>query len=169
MSAGVVSSEETRRILEERARRLATPIELPSRAESTEILVFLRAGERYGVEAFHVSEVLPTTSPTPLPGRRPALAGLMNHHGRVLAVVDLGGLRARSSGRPEGLIVAVEVPGMAFGLLADEVTGIVPIARADMATGAPGSDAWVRATTGSLVSVLDLEALGADPRVRVEE
>jgi purine-binding chemotaxis protein CheW len=168
-SFGALSAEETRRILEERAHRLAAPRERPSVAESTDVLVFVRAGERYGVEAIHVKEVLPTTSPTPLPGRRPGLAGIANHRGRILAVVDLGGLRPRAGGRSEGRIVAVEVPGMAFGLLADEVTGIVPIAHAEMTPGAPGSEAWVRATTGSMVSVLDLEALGQDPRVRVEE
>ena len=168
-SSGAPSAEETRRILEERARRLAAPRERPPDAESTDVLVFLRAGERYGVEALHVREVLPTTSPTPLPGRRPGLAGVVSHRGRILAVVDLGGLRPRSGGRPEGRIVAVEARGMAFGLLADEVTGIVPITHAEMTAGAPGSEAWVRGTTGSMVSVLDLEALGEDPRVRVEE
>ena len=168
-SSGALSAEETRRILEERARRLAAPRERPSVAESTDVLVFLRAGERYGVEAIHVKEVLPTTSPTPLPGRRPGLAGIANHRGRILAVVDLGGLRPRSGGRPEGRVVAVEAHGMAFGLLADEVTGIVPIAHAEMTPRAPGSEAWVRATTGSMVSVLDLEALGQDSRVRIEE
>jgi purine-binding chemotaxis protein CheW len=168
-SSGALSAEETRRILEERARRLAAPRERPPTAESTDVLVFLRAGERYGVEALHVKEVLPMTSPTPLPGRRPGLAGIASHRGRILAVVDLGGLRPRSAGPPAGRIVAVEVPGMAFGLLADEVTGIIPIAHAEMTAGAPGSEAWVRATTGSMVTVLDLEALGEDPRVRVEE
>jgi purine-binding chemotaxis protein CheW len=168
-SFGASSAEETRRILEERARRLATPRERPSVAESTDVLVFLRAGERYGVEALHVKEVLPITVPTPLPGRRPGLAGIANHRGRILAIVDLGALGPRSGGRPEGRIVAVEAHGMAFGLLADEITGIIPIANTAMAAGATGSEAWVRATTESMVSVLDLEALGADPRVRVEE
>jgi chemotaxis signal transduction protein len=168
-SSGALSPEETRRILEERARRLAAPRERPPAAESTDVLVFLRGGERYGVEALHVKEVLPTTSPTPLPGRRPGLAGIANHRGRILAVVDLGGLRPLAGGRLEGRIVVVEAPGVTFGLLADEVTGIVPIAQTDMTAGAPGSDAWVRATTGGMASILDLEALGEDPRVRVEE
>jgi purine-binding chemotaxis protein CheW len=168
-SSGARSREETQRTLEERARRLAAPRERPADAESTDVLVFLRAGERYGVEALHVKEVLPTTSPTPLPGRRPGLAGVANHRGHILAVVDLGGLRPRSSGRPEGPIVVVEAPGMVFGLLADEITGIVPIDRVEMTGGAPGSEVWVRATTESMVCVLDLEGLGLDPRVRVEE
>ena len=168
-SFGTLSAEETGRILEERARRLAAPRERPSEGESTDVLVFVRAGERYGVEALHVKEVLRATVPTPLPGRRPGLAGIANHRGRILAVVDLGGLRPRSGARPEGRIVAVEAHGMAFGLLADEVTGIVPIAHAEMTAGDSGSQAWVRATTGSMVSILDLEALGQDPRVRVEE
>lgn len=168
-SFGAASAEETERILEQRARRLAAPRERPSTSESNDVLVFVRAGERYGVEALHVKEVLPTTVPTPLPGRRPGLAGIANHRGRILAIVDLGGLRPRTGGRSEGRIVAVEVPGMAFGLLADEITGIVPIAHTAMTAGATGSEAWVRAITESMVTVLDLEALGADPRVRVEE
>jgi len=168
-SSGALSAEETCRILEERAHRLAAPPVRPSAGKSTDVLVFLRAGERYGVEALHVKEVRPTTSPTPLPGRRPGLAGIANHRGRILAVVDLGGLRPRERGRPEGRIVAVQARDMAFGLLADEITGIVPIAQAEITVGAPGSEAWVRGTTGSMVCVLDLEALAEDPRVRVEE
>jgi chemotaxis signal transduction protein len=168
-SSGALSADEVQRILAERARRLAAPLEPSRDAELVDILVFIRGGQRYGVEAPHVREVLPTTSPTPLPGRRSGLAGVTNHRGRILAVVDLGGLRPRASGQPQGRIVAVEVPGMAFGLLADEITGIVPIAHADIAAGAPGSEAWVRGTTASMVCVLDLQALAEDPRVRVEE
>jgi chemotaxis signal transduction protein len=167
--SGAVSADETERILEGRARRLAAPLEPPRDAELIDILVFFRAGQGYGVEAAHVREALPRTSPTPLPGRRPGLAGVTNHRGRILAVVDLGGLRPRDGGRPEGRIVAVETRGIAFGLLADEITGIVPIAHAEIAAGAPGSEAWVRGTTTSMVCVLDLQALAEDPRIRVEE
>ena len=58
---------------------------------------------------------------------------------------------------------------VAVGLLADEISGIVLIAHTEMAEGVAGTEAWVRVTTGSMVSVVDLRALAEDPRVRVEE
>jgi len=170
-TGGELSPEEARSILEERARRLSRPREerVSAVAELLDLLVFFRSGERYGVVARYVQELLPTTSPTPLPGSRPGLAGVANHRGRILAVVDMDGLRPGSCGRPEGLIVAVETSGNSFGLLADDVSGIARIAADEVTPGGMDDKRWVRGTTAGMVSVLDLDALAQDPRIRVEE
>lgn len=168
-SSGKLSAEETRRILEQRAARLATPLERPSAAERTDVLVFGRVGDLYGVEALHVKEVLPMTLPTPLPGHRAGLVGITNHRGRILAVVDPAGLRRRQRGSLDGQIVVVDVSGMTFALLADEIRGIAQIVSAELTATSPASEVWVRVTTGGLVSVLNLEALVGDPRVAVQE
>ena len=169
-SGGEPSPEDARRILEERARRLAQPREeVIATAESTGVLVFSRAGQRYGVPARQAREVLPKTAPTPLPGTRPGLAGVAHHRGRVLAVVDVGGLRGNPSRGLEGWIVAVEAKGAAVGLLADEIAGIVPVAPGEVTAGGQGNERWVRGTTADFVTLLDLETLLEDPRVRVEE
>ncbi|HXB54637.1 MAG TPA: chemotaxis protein CheW [Vicinamibacteria bacterium] len=178
-SGGEPSPEAARRILEERARKLAQPTrEAESNAEELPVLVFSRAGERYGVDPLSVVEVLPLIRPTPLPGARRFLVGVIHHRGEVRAVFDLrrllGGPGPENAGaKPEGRVVVVELRGMSFGLLADEVTGIVPVDAHEIATREgitrEGQAAWIRGTTGEMVSVLDLDELARDPRITVNE
>jgi chemotaxis signal transduction protein len=176
---GKPSPEAARRILEERARKLAQPTaEAESGPEALEMLVFSRAGERYGVEPAHVVEVLPLTRPTPLPGARPFLVGVIHHRGEVRAVFDLRRLLGpqgpgNAGAKPEGCVVAVEVRGMSFGLLVDDVTGMVQVKAPEVspanAASRDGRVAWIRGTTGGMVSVVDLDALAQDPRITVNE
>jgi len=58
-------------------------------------------------------------------------------------------------------VVAVEVGAMRFGLAADAVVGITPVAGRELAPPPPaGAEApFVRGVTGELVAVLALEAL----------
>jgi purine-binding chemotaxis protein CheW len=169
--------EDPRRILEERARALARPLaEDASEANHEELVLFSLGGERYGVDASRVTAVVPPVSPTPLPGARAALAGVVNHRGEVLAVVDLRGLLGATLAAEvpsEGRIVVVDAGGTVFGLRADEVIGLARVEAsgpgpqpARLEGGLPG---WIRGVTGGMVSIVDLEALARDPRVRVEE
>jgi purine-binding chemotaxis protein CheW len=178
-SGGEPSPEAARRILEERARKLAQPSgEAKSGAEDLPVLVFSRAGERYGVDPLHVMEVLPPIRPTPLPGARRFLVGVIHHRGEVRAVFDLRRLLGApgpedAGAKPEGRVVVVELQGLSFGLLADEVTGIVPVEAHDIAAAESlsrdGQAAWIRGTTGEMVSILDLDELARDPRITVNE
>src|SRR5688572_5704748 len=132
-SGGRRSPEEARRVLEERARSLARlPPETPS-GDSLDLLVFTCSGERYGLEASRAVEVLPPTSVAPVPGGRAFLAGIVNHRGEVLAVLELRGLIGPAGPGHDGdeaasFVVVVEALGMRFGLRADEVQGVVRIA-----------------------------------------
>jgi len=169
--------EAERRILEERARTLSQPLVRAGDAgETTEILVFTRGGDRFGVEAVRVAEALPPASLTPLPGARPFLAGAIQHRGRILGVFDLGRLLAlpgAASAASPVRVVVVQALGMTFGLQADEVSGVVRVDARDVAAAGAatsgGRQAWLRATTADMVSILDLDALARDPRLTVNE
>src|SRR3954471_7430010 len=56
------------------------------------ILAFTVGPERYGLELGDVVELLPFARWTPVPGGPPQLLGVMNVHGEILAIVDLGRL-----------------------------------------------------------------------------
>jgi purine-binding chemotaxis protein CheW len=178
-SGGEPSPEAVRRILEERARKVAQPtVKAESGAEGFGVLVFSRAGERYGVEPVHVVEVLPLIRPTPLPGARPFLVGVIHHRGEVRAVFDIWRLLGRpgpedAGAKPEGRVVVVELRGLSFGLLADDVAGIVQVDAHEIASAEAASRdsqaTWIRGTTGGMVSVLDLDELARDPRITVNE
>jgi purine-binding chemotaxis protein CheW len=178
-SAGEPSPEAALRILEERARKLAEPTgEAKSSPEDLPVLVFSRAGERYGVDPLHVMEVLPPIRPTPLPGTRRFLVGVIHHRGEVRAVFDLHQLLGApgpedASAKPEGRVIVLELRGLSFGLLADDVMGMVPLNAQEIANAESvsrvGRAAWIRGTTGEMVSVLDLDELARDPRITVNE
>jgi purine-binding chemotaxis protein CheW len=177
LDAGVeVSPERARRILEDRAQLLARVPPQAAPDDGLDLLVFTRMGDRYGVEGSRAIQVLPPTHPTPVPGARPSLAGVINHRGEVLPVVELWGLMAAVAGvgaedDAASRIVVVGTGGMRVGLRADEVQGVVRFAARDVTPRAAGTGlpSWIRGTTAGMVAVVDLEALVRDPRLIVEE
>jgi chemotaxis signal transduction protein len=163
--------EKAQRVLEERARLLAEPpkaVSLPG--ETLDLLVFRRADAAYGVDATRVVEVVGRLRPTTLPGFRPFLPGVIHHRGRIVAVLDVRGLIA--PGAPpaeEGRMVVVAAGPTRLALFADEIQGVSTISADEVAVHSGAPAAWVRGTTAGMVSVLDIEGLAGDPRLRVDE
>ena len=168
--------DEVTRVLRARAQALAKPPEeAPAPVEELELLVFSLAGERYGIEATHILEVVPSLELTPVPCTPPFVLGVMNHRGRILPVLDLrrllelGGQGVPAGGR----VVAVEAGGMTFGVFAEAVLGTVTVGAHEVApppvalTG--DRQALIGGVTGEMVAVLDLEALARDPRIVVND
>lgn len=171
-SGGQRSPEEEARILQERARRLARPVEGASAPRETlELLVFSLGEERYGLETARVVEVVPARALTRLPGVPDFVAGVMHQRGRILPVLDLG--RFGGFGGPAaaqtGHVVCLEMEGMTFGLLAGDVAGVEPAAAEELAPPPRrGDGTLLRGVTADGVAVLDLEALAADPRLAID-
>ena len=139
-----------------RARRCRRSTRTPARG-SRDFVRFTLCGERFAVAAEHVIEALPLGEPTPVPGTPAFLLGVLNHRGRVLPVLDL-----RRQLVPEGNAgaeltetIAVSIDGTTFGIAAEAVE---ETARER-----------VEALDRALVTVLDLEALAADPRLRIDD
>jgi len=171
-----LSPEEASRILKERARALARPVEeAVTQAEGLELLVFSVGAERYGIETDHVVEVIPLRELTPVPCTPASILGVVNHRGRILPVLDLRRLfDLADQGVAEGSrVVAVEARGMTFGIFAGAVTGTVRVAGDEVApspaTSAADRQGLIRGVTGEMVAVLDLDALSRDPRITVNE
>jgi twitching motility protein PilI len=74
----------------------------------------------------HVSEVLPCPPVTPVPGTRPWLKGIANVRGTLVTIVDMpeffGKPAVRNDERARLLIL--NIPGLATGLLVNEVLGL---------------------------------------------
>jgi purine-binding chemotaxis protein CheW len=175
-AGGNLSAEDVGRTLRERARALARPLaESKTPAEVLDVLVFSLAGERYGVEASYVLEVLPLRELTPLPCVPPVFAGVMNYRGRILPVLDIRRLFGLSGqGTTEGnRVVVMEANSMALGILTESVAGIVRIDAQEITpppvTLAGDRQAFLRGVTGEMLAVIDLPTLIRDPRVVVNE
>ena len=133
------------------------------------LLLFPVAGRVFALEAAMVREILPAARPTRIPGAPPAVRGLVNVRGTMVAVLDVGlavGARAEPSG---GTLVLVEQPPRLMGLAVDEVLDLVavdatalddgsglPGVRADLvrAVGSAGGQAFVQLATDALLAPL---------------
>lgn len=93
------------------------------------LMEFECRGQRMAVALDCVRRAIPSAAPAPLPGAGPAVLGLLNVGGSVIAVLDLScrlGL-APAPIAPAQQILVIDVPGLPqlpCGLLVDRIAGI---------------------------------------------
>jgi purine-binding chemotaxis protein CheW len=165
-------STDERRVLAERAQALAQPLEEAATAAPTlELLTFSRAGSTYAVAASSVTAVVPLGDATPVPGTPPAVRGVVNHRGRILALVDVGPLisAAESEVMDAGHGIVVATGDASFVLLADGVPELISVEEDELRSAVDGKDGVVRSVIAAMAAVLDVAALAQDPRVAVED
>jgi len=122
----VPGPEEKKNILRERARLLAQEAEKDAPGEKIEVVEFLLAYERYGIESSFVREVYPLRDLTVVPCTPRHVLGIINVHGRILSVVDLKkffDLPDKGLGDLNKVIV-LKSDTMEFGVLADAIDGV---------------------------------------------
>ncbi|QSV44499.1 chemotaxis protein CheW [Geobacter benzoatilyticus] len=173
--ASGVSPEEEARILKTRAAALARD----SRPEETaagqlEILEFLLAYERYGIEMSCVRETCPLKDLTPLPCTPPFVLGLINVRGEIVSVIDL----KKFFDLPEkGLtdlnkVIIVHDEDMTFGILADEILGVRLIPDEGTQPSLPTltgiRDEYLKGITGERTIILDGKRILNDSRIIVQ-
>ena len=167
--------EETRRILEARARLAARPPVVPDESERLTLLAFSLAGETYGIETRHVGEVCPLKELTAVPCTPPFIAGVMNLRGRILAILDLRPLfDLPARGLTElNRVIVLRGGDDEFGLLADSIDGVRPVPVSDLQEGLPTltgvRERFLRGITGQLLVVLDGARLLGDAGLKVND
>ena len=135
-------------MLEARARQLArVPDEPPRAGEVLELVGFVLAGERYGIESRFVREVARLTRFTPVPGTPAFVLGVTNLRGEILALFDLRHLLGVvAEGVTDlGRIVVLGEHRREFGLLADAASEILLCARREPGADGDGLGTGVRA------------------------
>jgi purine-binding chemotaxis protein CheW len=131
------------------------------------VIFRLEAGQ-YALPLEQVVEVLRMVAIRPAPEGPAWLAGVINLRGRVLPIMDLRarlGLPPRAA-RLETRIIVADVGQRLVGLLVDEVLEVLtqPAAAIELPEALPGAARPMAAVQagGRLVTVFDLERLGAD-------
>jgi purine-binding chemotaxis protein CheW len=172
---GATAPDEIRRVLRRRARELAQP--LPGRDDG-DISEFgtLSIGERqYGIAVSNLVELIAERGMTPVPCVPPFIAGIVNHRGRIVAVLDAA-LVFGGHGAAEpaiGHILIVEAADVRFGI---RIVGDVSLARVTSAdviaappTASQTEDAFIRQATRSMVLLIDLETVWRGGRFTVND
>lgn len=177
LERGVTPSAEARKqILRERAKALALePRPAESRQETLEIVEFLLAHERYGIESSYVREVYPLTDYTALPGTPRFVLGIISVRGRILSVVDLRHFfELPQKGISElNKVLILHNETMEFGVLADAVFGARSLRLSELqpplSTLTGIGHEFLRGVTSERLVVLDGGKILNDPRMIVRE
>jgi purine-binding chemotaxis protein CheW len=130
---------------------------------SLEVVVFEVGGQRYGLPAADVQELLRAVAVVPLPRAPAVVRGVINLRGRVVPVLDIRGrfgLPPRAVEPADHLVVARAGPRL-VALHVDRAIDLVRLGPGDLADArglVPGSEyvAWVARHGTDLVLIHDL-------------
>lgn len=170
------TAAEKRTVLKKRAQALArVPKDEDEAGECLEVVEFLLAYEKYGIESFYIREVYPIKDLTPLPCTPPFVLGIINVRGQILSVIDL----KKFFDLPEkGLtdlnrVIIIQVENMEFGILADAIHTIRLIPVKEIQPSLPTLSGiraeYLRGVTSDRLVVLNVAKILADPGLVVHE
>lgn len=118
---------EERAILRMRAQQLATPKTNQQQNSTEEWMLHVRldADAHYGVSYRFVEEIIPVGSLTPVPFTPKTIAGVVNHHGQLLTIIDIKWFLTSKSliPNPSTRILVVRGAGITAGILVESVEG----------------------------------------------
>lgn len=169
------SVDETNSILKQRATILAREARTTGAGEEyIEIVEFLLAQERYGIETRHIREVCPLKELTPLPSTPPFVLGVVNARGRIVPVVDIKtifGLPYRGLTELNKLII-VAANAIELGLLADTIIGVQQLSLREIQPSLPTLTAirsqYLKGVTPERLVILDAEKIILDNSIADE-
>jgi purine-binding chemotaxis protein CheW len=167
--------EERKRILRERAHMLARQPGKGQNRDTIEVVEFMLAKERYGIESRYVREVYPLRDYTPLPCTPSFVLGLLNLRAQIISVIDI----KKFFDMPEkgisdlNKVIIISEGKMIFGILADVILDVRNIAVEEIQASIPTltgiREKFLRGITGERTVILDAAKLLADKDIVVYE
>ncbi len=159
-------------ILKNRARELSEELKENGAIENqVEIIEFVLAYEKYGVESCFVREVYPMKEFTPIPGTPNFVMGIINIRGQIISIIDI----KKFFGLPEkGLtdlnrVIIADYNDMEVGILADIILGVRNIAINEIQPSLPTlteiRSKYLKGITRDGVVILDIVKLLSDPKL----
>jgi purine-binding chemotaxis protein CheW len=170
-------AEERQRILRARARLLAEIQReegIPPQSQ-LEIVEFVLASERYGIEVGYVHEIHPLRELTALPGTPAFVLGIANIRGQVLSIIDIKKLFDLPEKGLTDLnkVISVRANQIEVGILADAILGVRSIALPELHTSLPtltGIRAeYLKGVTKDCLVVLDVGKILSDQNIIVDK
>ena len=165
-------NDKNQKILKNRAKELSEELnENGAIGNQIEIIEFVLAYEKYGVESCFVREVYPMKEFTPVPGTPNFVMGIINIRGQIISIIDI----KKFFGLPEkGLtdlnrIIIAEYNGLEVGILADLILGVRNIALNEIQSSLPTlteiRSRYLKGITRDGIVILDIEKLLSDSKL----
>jgi purine-binding chemotaxis protein CheW len=163
-----LQGEEARAVLEQRAVALAAVDSEETAERLLEIVAFIVAGERYGIESRYVHEVLRRPDVARLPGATLPVFGLAARRGEILTLLDLRHLLAlppATQGEEPGFLVALGERDAVCGVLVDSIEGLLSVDDAEFhdTRGSDGERSLIRRIAPDALTLIDAAALLHSP------
>lgn len=164
-------AEQVTRVLRERARALAVPVDRSADEQGELHLVAMVGDSRVAIAASRSHHVVAPGPLASLPTAGAAIAGLTAVNGELVPVADLATLLdvQASGGRAAARrLVVVDDASHRLGLLVDGVDELVDLQPGDVVPrqdGAAGSHGAISRLTRDGLFVLDLDAIATDSRL----
>jgi purine-binding chemotaxis protein CheW len=129
------------------------------------VLTFALGAERYGVEFADVQELLPFARCTPIPGAPAGLLGVINVHGEIQSVVDLGRLMEipEPEVRSDGTVLLLRKGVDRVALRVDRLDKVQTLTAAELAVPDKDEARYVRGLAADRLRVLSTDAILAHP------
>ncbi|MEW6735778.1 MAG: chemotaxis protein CheW [Acidobacteriota bacterium] len=170
------TSEEKKKILKARAKQLAQePTQQDSVKDYLEIVEFLLAYERYGVELSFVREIYPLKDFTPIPCTPHFVMGITNVRGQIISIIDIKKFfELPDKGLTDlNKIIIVRTEEIELGFLADAVLGVRSIQVEDIQPPLPTLTdlraEYLKGIASDRQVILDVKKLLLDKRIIVHE
>ena len=162
----MITGERAQAILEERARRLARPLDEPDADPGRPVAVIAAGGERYAVDLAKVARIYGMSTVTPLPGVASPWLGVVSLRGELYPALDLPAYLGRTGVPPGAHCVLLAHDRLRVAVMSDDPPEIARVTDGALnphpaGTGVP--PAAVAGLTSDLLVVLDVGAVLADP------
>lgn len=172
----LVSEKDKEKILRTRAKALSREIKKESlTGDYLEVVEFVLADEKYGIELNSIVEVYKLKDLTSLPGTPPFILGVISVRGKILTIIDIKKLFELSDKGISDLnkVIIVHTHGMEAGILADVITGVrsIPVDKIQLTlpTLTDIRADYMKGVTGDQLIILNVENIFSDERIIVNE
>jgi purine-binding chemotaxis protein CheW len=156
-------------VLTERARLLARRPNVVSDVPMAQLLAFAAGNERYAIDVTYVYRLERCARITPLPGAARQFTGIVNVHGQLVPLLDLGVLLGTPACIDPAFAIVLGGARAEFGIVAQALIELREIPLDTLASSTPAPRPIVRHITADGIAVIDGAALIADPRLTHEE
>ena len=170
------TTEEIKRILKLRAQTLAEePVISDNSAPFFRLIQFRIASESYALELSYVDEVYQLKNLTPLPCTPSFVMGITNVRGQIISVIDVKTFFSlKDTGdTTRKTVIVLHDESMTFGVLADEILGVVRISASEIQASLPTLTGlrkeFLKGITLDGLIILDVQKLLTSEHIVVNE
>ena len=160
-------------LLDERARRLAIPLEAEEQGTSIDVVSFSIGSAKFLIDTKNVLEIVKLKEYTPVPGTPDFIVGITNLRGTIVALIELRKFFALPSRGLTDLtrIIVVGRDKFEFGILAEKAEQTHSF-RQSLVLDVPdnissGTAKYLKGVTADALLYLNIEAIIDDERMYI--